>query len=160
MRHLFVLVLLCLTACAPVREQGTTTLPPCDDDAFEPDDSQNVAFDMGNGGNFARIVCPGDEDWLSFQLGLNGYGEVYFERSESWNSLIELQDAAGNVLGSSEQQSAPSFWLSVWQEGTYYVRLALERDQEAEPINLNAYVGDDIVVGELTSPASAGSARR
>ncbi len=150
MRTLILLAAL-LAACAPVRESGENTLPPRDDDASEPDDSASDAFELGNGGSFTRFVCPGDEDWLSFQLADFGYAEVYIERPGTWDSLVELQDADGNVLDGSAQQGVASFWMTRWEPGSYFIRLAQDRSLEREVVNLNAYIGDDIVVGDLGS---------
>lgn len=145
MRLLLVLVA-SLAACAPVRDNNGDQ-PFCEDDEFEPSDTEDTAYDMQDGGTFELILCAGNDDFLSGRLESYGYIDVNVSWPEiEHTGVIELW-RDGSLVGSTVTQPQQQIWLSSYEPGDYLIKGTQEIGNEAESVTLQVYIENDVIIG-------------
>ena len=145
MRGLLVLFTI-LTACAPVRDNDGD-VPYCEDDEYEPSNTEETAIDMEDGGLFELILCPGNDDFLAGRLNNYGYIEVTIQWPEITHTGVVEVWRDQTLVGSTETQPQQQFYFSAWDSGDYIIKGTQEVGNEAESVSVQAYIQEDVVIG-------------
>ena len=137
-------VLSTLPACDPSlnRDDDDSTAPgPCEDDSFEPNDSQPEASDVTDELLDASL-CPGNEDWwgLAIEPQFGGYMGTTWDPADG-SLHLELFDSSGNSLAQAVELSDSPGWLGLNVDGPFSGALRATRTDNGQspiPYTLNA----------------------
>jgi hypothetical protein len=110
---------------------ASTVLPPsCTEDGFEDNDTREAAHVL-TAGTVAAATCGGDEDWFSFAADGRALTVTLSFSSAAGDLDLEITDAAGTVLGSSNGTSDTETATVTTVSGQRYdVRVYGYRDAE------------------------------
>jgi len=132
-------VLSALPACDPTLNSGGggTSLGPCEDDKFEPNDTQAAAQDITDREEYV-FLCPGDEDWwgLDFESSLGGRVMADWQPDDGGVQL-EIFDDSGTPTAGGDVADFPDsgfLWLIVDDAFQGAVR-ATRADDGDEPMS-------------------------
>lgn len=115
---------------------------PCVDDGYEPDDTAGQAKAIADGETQNRAICPGDEDWVVFELPVPG-GSVVVRTgprsgygggdTELW--LYGPNDPGGQVAYNDDANDSRWSQISVQNlvPGRYWIRVRELGNNEAIP---------------------------
>ncbi len=97
----------------------------CINDAFEPDDTFELARLIAPDGDFEGTICPGDQDLLRFNLSAAAHLSAVLVFNNAETDLdLELYGPDFNlVAGSWNDGISEELEVPLWQSGTYYLRV-------------------------------------
>jgi len=110
-------------ASMPMDSEPVEPAPTTAEDAYEPNDSADAAIDLTAPVSISARLCPGDEDWFSFELVDVTTVHVVFAAAEGDIDVVVTDEQGTEVAAGETSADDEEVDLSALARGRYSVQL-------------------------------------